>query len=264
MRFDDRLFQEKWSKTPFRAAIPAFSDAVERHAAAEVPNRARLLRFLRVLLGRAPATSAAFAEKFGTDREPESSVWLASLSEGMAGRFREELKVLDYGCGVGRLCNFMSARLKSFAYVGLEKGGGVSGHGEQCVRIASAVFGMDSRARFGLIGSTLHSEAVQQSDVAVLGSVFTHLGADGVEAILTNLQPIMDRGGAVVCSIFTADQPRLQGKGAYGFTDCYDVAQFSQPQLDALWRKHGVKADERETFLAQEVNLHRILLLTKR
>ena len=67
----------------------------------------------------------------------------------------------------------------------------------------------------------------------------------------------------MICSVFTADQPRVQGKGAYGFDDCYAIAQFSQPQLDALWEKHGVKAEDRDTFLAQEVNLHRILQLTK-
>ena len=36
---------------------------------------------------------------FGTDEEPSSSLWMASLSEAMGESFREGMAVLDYGCG---------------------------------------------------------------------------------------------------------------------------------------------------------------------
>jgi G:T-mismatch repair DNA endonuclease (very short patch repair protein) len=34
----------------------------------------------------------------------------------MGEYFKENMKILDYGCGPGQFCNFMSSKLKNFEY----------------------------------------------------------------------------------------------------------------------------------------------------
>ena len=75
MRLTDPLWIDKWSKTTFAPRPRDFSTAVRRQAR-------------RKQLG-----------SFGTDQEPASSLWLASLSEALGDGFREGMRILDYGCG---------------------------------------------------------------------------------------------------------------------------------------------------------------------
>ena len=81
--------------------------------------------------------------------------------------------------------------------------------------------------------------------------------------ILHKLQPIVARRGKVAFSIFIDDAYRLENPGAYGFADCYGRVWFSEKQLKQLCAGNGWVAAEKETFLAQEVNLHRIFALAQ-
>jgi cyclopropane fatty-acyl-phospholipid synthase-like methyltransferase len=171
------------------------------------------------------------------------------------------MTVLDYGCGAGRYAQFMRQRLKAFRYFGLEKAGSNFRHGEKSIKAARALFRWDWRIRFALIGSRLESTALVRADVAVLGSIFTHVAFDEVQRILQNLQPIISRGGTVVFSIFIADNHRLEGNGAYGFEGCYDRVWFTPAQLQQLCERRDWAMSERESFLAQDVNEHRIFAL---
>jgi SAM-dependent methyltransferase len=239
MQLTDARWSEKWSKTKFRLA-PSLDD------------------FSAALLRRSEAL------RFGTDDEPGSSLWLASLSEAMGEHFREDMSVLDYGCGAGRSARFLAQRLATFAYYGLEKRGSVVRHGEMAIEAASDLFGADARMTFDFIGGRIEAAALAGADVAVLGSVFTHVDFDEMRRILTKFGPILDRGGKVVFSIFTSDEHLLEKPGLYGFEDCYNRTWFTTKQLRQLCEDRGWMLDERESFLAQEVNLHRIFALTAR
>ena len=57
----------------------------------------------------------------GTDPEPRVSLCLASFAEAMGDKYKEGMRVLDYGCGSARFSNFLSKRLKEFYYIGLER-----------------------------------------------------------------------------------------------------------------------------------------------
>jgi hypothetical protein len=63
-------------------------------------------------------------------------VWLSSLTEAMKDAFCEEMKIIDYGCGIGRYANFINSRISKFLYIGLEKKGGKNLHGERSIAIA--------------------------------------------------------------------------------------------------------------------------------
>lgn len=179
----------------------------------------------------------------------------------MGDRFRDGMSVLDYGCGVGRYAHFLRQRLDRFEYVGLEKPGAENRHGENSVAVARKIFRRDPRCGFDLIGSDTETRALSRADVAVLGSIFTHVDFGEVQRILEKLQPVADRG-VVVFSIFLDDHERLEGPGAYGFPDCYGRVWFTRDQLEALCHANGWKLEESESFLAQDVNVHRIFALT--
>ncbi len=202
------------------------------------------------------------APRFGTDEEPGSSLWLASISETMGEHFREGMHVLDYGCGAGRYAWFLAQRLALFEYYGLEKSGSAERHGERAIAAAAGLFASDGRMSFDFIGGSLESTALARADVVVLGSVFTHVDLNEMRRILTKFQPILDRGGKVVFSIFIAHTYQLEQPGLYGFKDCYNRVWFTEDQLRRLSDDGGWLLAEKESFLAQQVNLHRLFALT--
>jgi hypothetical protein len=83
-----------------------------------------------------------------------------------------------------------------------------------------------------------------------------------MQLILRKLQPVVARGGKIVFSIFTADAYRLEDKGAYGFENCYGRVWFTEKQLRGLCDEQGWVATEKDTFVAQDVNVHRIFGLS--
>ena len=239
MNDSDHLWKEKWSRSLFKPEARDFHSIVSKYS--ETRN------FLL----------------FGSDEEPLSSIWLASLSEAAGDYFREGLKVFDYGCGAGRYCNFLEQRLESFEYYGVEKRGSSFRHGEKSIRVANRIFRHDRRARFGFIGSRLEKEAIENVDVVILGSIFTHVDFREVRHILAKLRPVIERGGKVVFSAFTSNKYRLEGRGAYGFIDCYNTVWFEPEQLAQLADQEDWQLSEQGSFLAQDVNLHRIFALNK-
>jgi hypothetical protein len=116
MRLDERKWIDKWSKITFTPRLKDFEGAVHKYA-----------------------KSKGFS-LFGSDKEPESSLWLASLSEAMGDTFREGMSVLDYGCGACRYAQFLRQRLSTFHYYGLEKAGSANRHGEKAIKVARKLF----------------------------------------------------------------------------------------------------------------------------
>jgi hypothetical protein len=149
-------------------------------------------------------------------------------------------------------------------YFGLEKPGSTFKHGEKSITIARRLFRWVPRIRFDLIGSRLESAALERADLVLLGSVFTHVDVDELQLILRKLQPVVARGGKIVFSIFTADTYRLEDKGAYGFENCYGRVWFTEKQLRDLCDGNGWVVTEKDTFVAQDVNLHRIFALIRK
>lgn len=197
---------------------------------------------------------------FGTYWEPDSSRWCASLMEPVRARLGRAFTVLDWGCGDGRLFSFLSKRIKDFKYYGLEHPGPF---GDGCVQKAGAAFGKDSRAEFGVYGTPLEAKAVSESEIAVLGSVATHIPFPDFESIMIRLMPIIERGGAIVSSFFIEKEYKLKGESnCYGYQGCYSFVQYTQRQIDGLCHRLGLVGEEKETCLTMGC-LHRILLFGK-
>jgi cyclopropane fatty-acyl-phospholipid synthase-like methyltransferase len=235
----DALWVDKWSKAPFTTRIQDYYSAVKK------------------------LSDKRNFQLFGTDQEPGSSVWLASLSEAMGDSFCEGMTVLDYGSGAGRYAQFMRQRLKSFQYYGLEKPGSSRQHGEKSIKAGRKLFRWDRRIKFDMIGSRLEAKALANASVVVLGSVFTHVDFCEMQNILAKFKPLVARDGKIVFSIFIADAYGTEDHGSYGMENCYNRVWFTADQLQGLCGKFGWALNEKESFVAHDQNLHRIFSITR-
>lgn len=196
---------------------------------------------------------------YGTPDEPDSSIAMAAFCEPVADLLVPGVTVLDYGCGAGRLANFLSGHVQPFTYIGLER---LGEHGARSLQAARSLFGPSSLTSFGHIGSFLEVVGLATADVAVLASVFTHTDAQETARILRHLSPIALSGGQIVFSVFHAPAYRTENRGIYGYADNYGRVWLAEQQLHDIAAGASLKIEERETFLAQGENLHRIYVAT--
>jgi hypothetical protein len=162
----------------------------------------------RIVEGRVPDIGSV-----GCDDEPLSSLWCACLAEAMGSHYREGMAVLDYGCGYGRFFNFLSGRLRTFRYYGLEVEGAPSGHGDACLAYLDRCFAADGRGRFSAVESALEREAIGTVNVVLLGSVFTHMDQEHLDRTFRKFLPVIERGGAVVFSAMIGARYETSGPG---------------------------------------------------
>ena len=198
-------------------------------------------------------------EHCGSEKEPDSTLWLSSLSSAMGENFGEGMVILDYGCGIGRYADFINSRIKKFKYFGVEKGNSENGHGENCLKFARKIYGYNRRIKFGMTETKFEKKAIEVSNLSVLGSVFTHLDTLEIMRILTKLMPIVKTNqGKIVFSAFVAEAFKTEGPGIYGFDNVYHRSYVTQQFINDLEKDFEVKIDPKDSFLAQGENLHTI------
>jgi SAM-dependent methyltransferase len=191
-----------------------------------------------------------YPETWGSGDTKSSTEWMGALT---TGSLFEGCTVLDYGCGGGRLANYLSMRLEHFTYFGLEP---AHGDGPANIQFAKHHFA-DERTTFDLIGSYTEIEAIKQADLVVLGSVFTHLLYEDSCVLLSRFLPVLFRGGRVVASVFVGESYELEGiSNLYGCPSCYSKVTWSAEQLDALC--YEIVGE----FVAQGVNHHTVISVT--
>ena len=185
---------------------------------------------------------------FSTDLEPESSVCMASFANAMGNKFKEGVVLFDYGCGSARFCNFMSKRLDNFFYYGVEKLGSLDNWGEKAIAYAQSHFGKDNRIKLGFIGDDVEKEAINNAEVALLLSIFTHTDIKEMNSIMDKLMPIILRGGSVIFSVFIRDTYRCINNLAYGFERCYAKTEYNQKQINEISERLNINIDKIDTL----------------
>ena len=182
----------------------------------------------------------------GTDDEPAASLCIASFINAMGDKYKEGMKILDYGCGSARVCNFLSKRLIDFNYIGLERV--ESDYCRNCINKAIELFKKDPRVEVGYIDTDLDRKAIATCDTVLLLSVFTHTTIEETERILIKLLPVIERGGNIVFSMIHGDSYKLGKDNTYGFKDNYRITYNTIQQVDELKTKLRVNIDLIDTF----------------
>lgn len=224
MKKTDSLWQNEWSKEPFKPIVKIYKGVI-----------------------------------VGSDEEPDASICMSSFSYAMGEYFGERMKILDYGCGSGRYCNFLSKRLQDFKYVGIERN--ISDYTKLCIDTAKRIFGEDERLSFGYTDSEFEQKAIDECNVVLLLSVFTHTSIEMTENIINRLMPIINRDGCIVFSMIHKNDYSLIGN-AYGFTDEYSVTYNTYSQVEDLRKKFGVSITLMDTYDAKGI-IHSIYRITK-
>jgi len=191
---------------------------------------------------------------FGTPLEPYSSLWCASLIASL--NLTEPFTILDWGCGDGRLFNFLSGRFQFFRYYGLERPGNF---GTACVASARRLFAHDYRATFDVFDTPTEAIALHEASAVVMGSIATHIPFPTFEEIIARVRPVLDHGGILVASIFIDEAYRCLHRGVYGHEDCYGFVSYMQEQLDHLCERAKLSAHETDTFVSADDNLHHVI-----
>jgi SAM-dependent methyltransferase len=191
----------------------------------------------------------------GTDAEPGTTGWMASLIRPMGERFREGVRIIDYGCGYGRLFNFITGHLRDFHYYGAEPLGG------RYLDTAISYFGMDPRATFLTCEEVVKSPEILKSDAVILGSVFTHLRPVTCEYILSTLWPIVTNGGMIIFSVMMKPGISFFQPGAYGFQDCYGQSFQTKEWIRSLETKFERPIDNYGKFECEGGFVHNIFCI---
>ncbi len=193
--------------------------------------------------------------RFGTDTEPASSIWCASLLDGVRDLLIDNFGLLDWGCGDGRCFSFLSSRFRNFTYFGVEP---YNDNGLFCRLKTKRLFGADRRFRFGYVGDEICLAGLAATKIAVMGSVATHMSLQQFGLLLQRFKGFF-AGGGVLTASFLFGKSTVFNRGAYDNFDCWDLAVYDRIQLSGLLNSFGLRFTTTDVFYAQTIYEHNIL-----
>lgn len=178
-----------------------------------------------------------------------------ACAEAMGSYFKEGMKILDYGCGMGYFANYMNSQLKNFTYFGVEPD---SSFGQRCISKDTRRNRRDGRMTFSFIGTPTEELAINESDIALLVSIFTHLDIDQTEEILSKLMPIIQRKGSIFFTMILGDEYKLGRGGRYSLSKTYSVVYNTKDQVEYLADKFNSSINLKGTWHHKHDWLHSI------
>lgn len=160
--------------------------------------------------------------------------------DALKDRYRNGIKVLDYGYGKGDLYYVLKDNFNHFDYCGLEINGSEN--------IDSNFI---SKSKLGLIGSKEEKEFIDKSDVVILISIFTHLEFSDFEKICSKF-----KGKYIIFSTFIDDRYRVEGPKLYGLDNCYRFVFYTDRMIKDYADRNGYSVKRISKFYIQHVDLY--------
>jgi len=198
----------------------------------------------------------------GTNFEPLASIGMSCFTDAVIDKFKEGFTIIDYGCGAGILCNFISERLTDFDYYGLEPN---SGWGPDRITLGKQFFN-DNRIKFGLIESDYDNIiSSKKIDAVILISVLTHLTIEDGLKVLGNVCKVFDynENSSVVLSCFTTENPRIGSLQNYINDNYYSDSYIKLEDLKNYCEKNSLRIEKHMDFIAMGGYNHEIFKITK-
>ena len=195
----------------------------------------------------------------GTNVEPAASIGMSCFLEPVRQQFQDGFKILDYGCGAGILANFISNRIDSFTYVGLEPN---NQHGNERIAVGKKFFN-DERVTFGFIDDV--QDLNVDFDCIVLISVFTHLTIENTYKTLDQLLSVVgEQDTKIIFSCFISDSYQLILPQPSIAEDFYGITRIKMNQLTDYAESRSLKLTRVTDFLAGGGHIHNIFSLEKK
>jgi hypothetical protein len=196
----------------------------------------------------------------GTHHEPLASIGMSCFLDAIKYKFKEGISIIDYGCGAGILSNFISSRLETFSYVGLEP---KSQHGQERIALGREYFN-DPRILFGFTDDFLNIKD-NKVDAIILISVFTHMIFDDIKHVLDNLfQVFMSNPECtIVFSCFISDTAKIVYHQPHIWERFYGESYITLVDLQTYCDEHNVNLEKHTEFIAQGGYIHQIFKINK-
>lgn len=198
----------------------------------------------------------------GSDIEPQATQWMSSLAEVIGEDFKEDIKLLDFGCGHARFANFMSGHLKSFNYWGFD------------VRIPEGEKGIinaienlkDPRVKVSFIAEApqLFQEAVENANVGLVASLFMHVPFATFCETIEMLTPIIDRGGKIVYDLFTTEAATYHQEQIYYGVEYYRDCKYNMSDVKEFLSSKKLKSDYVLNYSHDDIFIHEIYNLRRK
>ena len=169
-------------------------------------------------------------------KAPGSKQWYAALLSGINETIENKpVKLLDYGCGNGALGNYLSGFTPDFQYYGLEPPN--SPMLENVIKHGSF--------KFGHFNSDTATLAIEQSNCATLGSVFTHLRWSDCQNILEKLSPIAERGGEICFTCFLDNEEKCISGNHYPYSEIetFHYSFITPKQIEGFCNQRSLKQE---------------------
>ncbi len=126
---------------------------------------------------------------------------MQSIIAAMGDSLCEGVRILDWGCGAGRLANWISREIQDFDYLGVDIR---NEFGTTSIEAAISWLGHDPRVAFLFVDEFNFDYSVGY-DIAVLGSVLTHIMPAHGLSLLSDLVAIVPK---VIFTCFGPDSVR--------------------------------------------------------
>tara|TARA_B100000287_G_scaffold411606_1_gene441245 strand:+ start:214 stop:978 length:765 start_codon:yes stop_codon:yes gene_type:complete len=187
-------------------------------------------------------------------KAPGSKPWYAALLSSINETIENKpIKLLDYGCGNGALGNYLSGFTSDFQYYGLEP--------PNSPMLENAI--KHGAFKFGHFNSDAELHAIEQSNCATLGSVFTHLRWNDCHNILEKLSPIAKRGGEICFTCFLDNEEKCISGNHYPYSEIetFHYSFITIKQIEQFCNQRSLKQELLPYYY--DLGLRKIGLLSK-
>lgn len=142
----------------------------------------------------------------------------------------EHARILDVGCGTGQLAEALEDYLADDAvFYGTDIAQGAVTFCQQKFRRPNFFFFKNDMSRVPIEG--------RHFDIIFLGSVFTHMYPDEIQAMLIDLKRLLAPTGQLVADVFVADVP--------AFTGSRSRVQMNQQLIEGVFDRTGLRFEAR-------------------
>jgi cyclopropane fatty-acyl-phospholipid synthase-like methyltransferase len=191
----------------------------------------------------------------GSDFNPWSDKWCDVLLSN-TGLFKNGMKLIDWGCGYGRVYMYLNKHFTDFTYYGFELPGEYNGN--ILIETARKKYQNDTRAHFDYIDSPSVDTAFKQCNAMILGSVVTHLSIEDSLSLFHRFLPFLENGGIVVFSTILSNTYLCKGINAYLDGKAFGVVYNTINQIEDLAKSVNCKLEKVGTFDTDHKIVHTI------